>query len=140
MPEQNEQHFQIADKMFWHQIKKEFGRQGGVYCLFSQMDNKRVAINRILSKDNGGFLYIGKANVFLERVIELKKSLSPDHNSSGHDAGVRWKENKGIMASFPYKSLYVRLVQSENPELIESRLLEKYEEKFGELPPLNWVS
>ena len=131
--------FQIAAKDFWYDIEDVFNENGGVYVLFSKQNDTIVPINRLLGSDVNGVLYIGKADSFLDRVIDLKKSMSPKHKSTAHECGVRWKNHDGIYAKYPYESLYVRLIESDDPRKLESFRLKEYEEMFGELPPLNRV-
>lgn len=131
--------FQIAHKEFWYQIEESHKTGGGVYVLFSKENGVRKPIPRLLEIDSEGKLYIGKADSFLDRVIMLKKSLSPDHISTGHECGVRWKIHKKIQERFPYESLHVALYPTDDPRGLESTMLKKYEKQFGELPPLNRV-
>ncbi len=99
-----------------------------------------VQIGRLLKNDESGVLYIGKAISFLDRVIELKKSLSPDHISSNHKCGVRFKSF--LKNHFEFENLWVELIQTEDTEDIDQLEIEellKYETEFGELPPLNRI-
>ena len=130
--------YRIADKDFWHNIEKDFGNGGGVYELFCMTPKINIKpINRLLKKDNRGTLYIGKADCFLDRVIELKKSLSPDYTSRGHECGVRYKASDLIQEKFPFEYLYVELGGTPNPRTLEVELLDQYLKEFGEFPPLN---
>lgn len=131
--------FQIANERFWYQIDETISKKGGVYILFSKTEDKIVTIDRLLGNDEKGVLYIGMAKNYLDRVIELKKSLSPDHNSFGHECGYRWKQHKGIYTKFPYNTLFIKLIETDDPRKLESELLKRYEKTFGELPPLNRV-
>ncbi len=130
--------FRISDTKFWYKINDTFGNSGGIYILKSFNNDGSVRrTNRLLTQDNEGIIYIGKAQSFLNRVIELKKSLSPEHSSSNHECGYRHKNHSGISDKFPYDSLFVTLIHSDNPKELESSKLAEYQLKFGELPPLN---
>lgn len=129
----------ISDNSFWSYIEKTFKNTGGVYELFCQYENEVQPVARLLTTDPQGILYICKADYFLDRVIELKKSISPNHNSSNHECGVRWKRSNAIMQKFPYRNLWVRLTSAERPRSLELEKLKLYEERYGELPPLNRV-
>lgn len=131
--------FQIADASFWENINKQFGNSGGIYKLVAIRNNQVLPVNRFLGTDNEGVLYIGKANSFLDRVIELKKSISPDYKSSGHDCGKKYKSNSAISEQYPYEILFMKLTQSETPSDLERQLLSEYVKKFGEVPPLNAI-
>ena len=130
--------YRIADDNFWYNIEKDFGQGGGVYELYCMTPKTNIKpINRLLKKDKKGTLYIGKADSFLDRVIHLKKSLSPDYISSNHECGVRYKALTEIRENFPYEHLYVELLGSSNPRTLEVERLDSYLKEFGELPPLN---
>lgn len=129
--------YSIADKHFWNQIKNDFNNQGGVYKLICMENNRPKKVERFLKTDNNGILYIGKAKDFLNRVIELKKSISPDYNSDSHYCGVRYKSNTEIMKKYPYENLFVILENVSDIDNKEKELLREYNKEFGELPPFN---
>lgn len=130
--------YQISNNKFWQQINDDFSEGGGTYRMYC-IDNqhKPITTNRILKIDNNGTLYIGKAIQFLDRVITLKKSLSPDHISENHECGVRYKSSKLFEQKFPYNNLWIELNSCENIDITEKEMLYNYEKEFGELPPLN---
>jgi len=130
----------IADANFWYKIDdlcKEWGKDGGVYKLIGVSNGKRAVINRLLGADDQGVLYIGMAKTFLNRVIELKKSILREYSSSSHDCGVLYKNHSGINSRFAEQDLYVELWPSERPELLESEFIRNYTNTFGEVPPMN---
>jgi hypothetical protein len=129
----------IKAKDFWDEINKRHQQKGGVYKLIAVKDGKRIPVNRFLGTDNDGILYIGKAISFLDRVIDLKKSIAPEFYGSGHDCGRRYKSDPGIPKQFPYDNLYIELSPTDNPKELEAALLEAYLKAFGELPPFNAV-
>ena len=133
--------YKISSEDFWYQIDEIFGKDGGVYILSCLDENELVIpVSRLLRDDTKGILYIGKASSFLDRVIDLKKSLSPEHLSTGHECGVRHKTHVGICKKFPYERLQVTLIGSNNPEKTENEKLQNYKKEFGELPPLNRIN
>jgi len=128
--------FEIYKESFWYNINSEFKETGGVYKLFCVDHNEqRIEVNRVLKNDSNGILYIGKATSFLDRVITLKKALSPEHKSENHECGVRYK--KHFKEKFPYDKLRLELIESGDIGYLERELLSDYEKEFGELPPLN---
>lgn len=132
--------FKISSETMWDDINDKFGKKGGVYilkCFDSENTSTPLPVNRFLKKDSEGILYIGMANEFLDRVPNLTKSISPNYKSSSHACGVRYKSNQSIQDRYPFENLYLELIGSDNPRVTESDLLKKYEEIFGELPPLN---
>ncbi|WP_299804984.1 hypothetical protein [uncultured Shewanella sp.] len=133
--------FVISSPDFWYQIDASFDKSGGMYILSCLGDESIPRpISRLLGLDSEGILYLGMASSFLDRVIELKKSLSPSHCSRSHDCGVRYKNHQEISTMFPYDRLQIELIRSDDPKVTEQEALRKYLEEFGELPPLNRVS
>ena len=129
----------LQDDNFWEHINKRHEKNGGVYKIIAVRNNERVPIHRFLGTDNNGVLYIGKATSFIDRVIELKKSIASDYNGTGHICGRRYKANPNIAKQFPYDILFIELSQSDKPEEFERSLLTEYADKFGEVPPLNAI-
>ncbi len=130
--------YRISNPDFWNLINADYSNNGGIYQLYCLDENdNRIQTNRILKSDEKGILYIGKATQFLDRVITLKKSLSPDYISANHECGFRYK-NLGLYKSkFPYENLWIELSTHTDIHIEEKRLLGNYEVEFGELPPLN---
>lgn len=129
----------ISDNELWNNINKDFSNRGGVYKIIAVRNGQQQPVNRFLGTDNNGILYIGKATSFIDRVIDLKKSISPDYNGTAHICGRRYKANPNIAKQFPFDILFVELIQSETPEELERKLLTEYSTTFGEVPPLNAV-
>ena len=130
---------QIKDDNFWNKIHEKHGAKGGVYKIIAFKDGQKLSIGRFLGQDKGGVLYIGKATSFINRAIELKKSISPDYNGSGHTCSRRYKGIANIALKFPFEILYMELTEGDRPEELEKKYLKSYEQIFGEVPPLNAV-
>lgn len=130
----------ISASDFWYQVNGAFGNAGGIYrvsCARDASSDRPMPVDRLLGTDPEGTLYIGMAACFLDRVIELKKSLSPEHTSKGHECGSRHKSHAAIADRFPYQRLIVTLQRSSTPRESEQQALRTYYEAFGELPPFN---
>lgn len=131
----------ISSDNFWYKVNDAFGSGGGVYMLFCEdQSGQAIPVERLLGRDSDGILYIGMANSFIDRAIELKKSLSPKHMSRSHECGVRYKSNMAISEKFPYDMLRLDLIAADEPRIAEQEALSNYTKKFGELPPLNRIS
>lgn len=132
--------YQLSRTDLWTRINEDFGDSGGVYKLFCKKENgKTKPIPRFVDVDIDGILYIGKGVSFLNRVIELKKSIAPEYGSSNHECGVRYKSSEMIKKLFPYKDLWIELNGFDTKDIDqgEKDFLQDYEKEFGELPPLN---
>ncbi len=129
----------FEDPDFWTIIKETHFDKGGLYKIVAVRDGVRVPINRFLGTDEEGVLYIGKATSYLDRVINLKKSISPNYKGTSHICGRRYKSNPNIALKFPYDLLHIELIFSEDPEKLEKLFLNAYFKKYGEVPPLNAV-
>ena len=127
----------ISSTTFGDEIHEKLFAKGGVYRIFVKSENQPIEIKRFLGIDESGTLYIGKADFFTDRTIELKKSTDPNYKSSGHEFGVRYKTHPTIKDKFPYELLYCEFFISKNPQLLELEKLNEYFIKFGELPPFN---
>ena len=139
----NGMRIKFSDEKMWHKIDNEFNTNGGVYILKCSTGINNfipVSTNRLVERDKNGILYIGKANSFIDRVIDLKKSISPQYNSTSHECGVRYKAHKKLQVKFPFENLYIELYRDEKPLELEKIFLTEYEASFGELPPINRVS
>jgi hypothetical protein len=126
--------YKLCDDELW---KKLSDKKGGVYKIIAIRDGKIVPQHRFLGTDPDGILYIGKATSYIDRVIGLVKSISPKYNGNSHICGRRYKSNVNIAKLFPFDTLHLDIIPSNEPEVIENKLLKEYFEKFGEAPPLN---
>jgi hypothetical protein len=129
----------FSDKDFWKFINDRHAVKGGVYKIIAIRDGQRIPVNRFLGTDNEGVLYIGKATSFIDRVIDLKKSIAPDYNGTAHICGRRYKSNPNIAKLFPYEILHIEIIQADNPEELERKFLTEYANIYGEVPPLNAI-
>lgn len=130
--------YKINNENLWSLINVDFGNDGGIYKVVWIKENKPKTISRFIHSDNHGVLYIGKAQVFLDRVINLKKSLLPKYKSDNHDFGNRYNNTSILKENIPLDELFIELTSSINPELKETEELEKYYKTYGELPPFNF--
>lgn len=136
-------YYLIKDDKLWDKINHGFNNDGGVYkvhCLKNNNESKVHSLTRLLGEDTEGVLYIGKADSFLDRVIDLKKSLLPNYKSENHHVGLRYNKNQALQSKFKIENLCVSLIKSSNPSNLEKDELKKYEKIFGELPPFNAMS
>ena len=129
----------FKDNDFGKLVNDRHTTKGGVYKIIAVREGKRIPINRFLGTDDNGVLYIGKATSFIERVIDLKKSISPDYNGTAHICGRRYKANPNIGKLFPYDILHIELIESDKPEELERKYLTEYANIYGEVPPLNAI-
>lgn len=127
------------DPKFWNTINEKHSIKGGAYKIIAVRSGQRIPINRFLGTDNEGVLYIGKTTSYLDRVLDLKKSISPNYKGTKHICGRRYKSNPNIALKFPYKILYIDLLFSDEPEKYEKVLLTDYIKIYGEVPPLNAI-
>jgi hypothetical protein len=123
----------LAEKQFWKNIPEN----GGVYHIRCFKNNKVININRVLGIDNDGILYIGKSDNLRERLRMLQRVLNPKLKATAHTFGTKYNDNKNLKIAFPLKTLFVSIEVAEEPKNLESKLLDKYFIKFGEVPPFN---
>lgn len=129
----------LSDPLLWDKLNHLYGNRGGVYKMYTLQNKQPAIIGRLLGFDKTGLLYIGKAISFIDRVLSLKKSISPDYNHKGHICGRRYKSNPMIATVYPFSSLFIQLFVADDPELLEKQFLNDYFKQFGEVPPLNAI-
>ncbi len=132
--------YKINNKNLWDEIYTDFNETGGVYKVIWLKGTTPVTIPRLLKKDEQGVLYIGKAQSFLNRVIDLKKSILSNYKSDNHDFGKRYNKYAILKENILIDELFVELIFSDIPKITEAEELDKYYQKFGELPPFNFQS
>lgn len=123
----------LADKNFWNQLPES----GGVYFIHSFNDKAPLKINRVLKVDDRGILYIGKSENIRERLRMLWRVINPQLKAKAHTFGIKYNDNKNLRKAFPLESLIISYKTTNESKKIESKLLNQYFAKFGEVPPLN---
>lgn len=131
--------FKLSNKNLWNELDSLSGEKNGIYKLRWVKNKKPQSINRLFGTDNKGLLYIGKADLFTDRVIDLKKTLSPDYESSPHSCGRKINEIEILRKNIHFEDLYVEIIPDNFPEKREGEELKKYTKTFGEVPPLNAI-
>tara|TARA_R110002051_G_scaffold218896_1_gene282749 strand:+ start:10728 stop:11201 length:474 start_codon:yes stop_codon:yes gene_type:complete len=115
----------------------------GIYRLYYFEDGKPKEIQRFVSKDQQGVLYIGMTDgPLLHRVGNLQKALVGNSKpalekpaSSGHTQ--MGKKYYRIRKKINIDDLYIKIFPDINPKQAETDAIEKYVNEFAELPPLN---
>lgn len=69
----------------------------------------------------------------------MKRSIASNYKGTSHICGRRYKYDPKIASIFPYEALYIELIPSDSPEILEKKLIIEYSNEFGEVPPLNAV-
>lgn len=123
----------LEEKQFW----KNLPESGGVYHIRCIKDNKVIKINRVLGTDNLGILYIGKSDNLRERLRMLWRVLNPNLKATAHTFGTKYNGNNKLKKVFPLKTMYVSFETTSEPKNLETKLLNQYFDKFGEVPPFN---
>ncbi len=105
----------------------------GVY----QIKWSNEIIGRLLGKDKEGILMIGEGVNLRRRIRQFLTSI--EGGSRPHAQGARFRNLK-LHERIGIDKLEVKLSQTENKENAmrkEDEFLKYYQQKFGELPPLN---
>lgn len=130
--------FYLSDKELWQKLN-EINPKSGIYKLILTDNGKPKQIGRFLGTDNKGIIYIGKCDNVLDRVINLKKSISQDFNNNSHICGRRLKNIEKFYERIPFENLIIQITPSENQIELEKKQLNEYFQRFGEVPPLNAI-
>ncbi|MBS9461452.1 hypothetical protein KIM67_03455 [Flagellimonas sp. 389] len=120
--------------------QKSKGCFGLIWC----KDGMPRRVTRLKGKDENGILYIGKADVILDRVGSFQKTIFEvfyNRRSISINKGHQTFSKKfyRIKDTFDINDLKIKIWVSpfDDPEYVKSFLLEQYVTKFLELPPLN---
>jgi hypothetical protein len=123
----------LEEKDFWNRIPES----RGVYFIHSYNDKIPKKLDRVLGQDEEGILYIGKSENIRERLRMLWRVLNPKLTATAHTFGTKYNANKKLREAFPFNSMFISYRISNEPKILEFKLLEKYFTKFGEVPPFN---
>ncbi|MEM1258183.1 MAG: hypothetical protein AAGH81_06625 [Bacteroidota bacterium] len=116
----------------------------GCYALLWYKKGKPRSIPRLKEKDKSGILYIGKADKIKSRVGSLQKTILNNSSSilkepiiQGHQ--TLSKKFFRIRDNFEIDDFKIKIwnCPDDDPEEVESFLLESYVKQYAELPPLN---
>lgn len=116
----------------------------GIYKIIALDDyDEPMILNRFLDYDTSGILYIGKAENLYKRLTNMKRAFSINHLSKSHIAVRRYNSlnTLGRMAvKYPIEKLVIEIELTKNGMKameLEREAFKKYENQFGERPPLN---
>jgi hypothetical protein len=107
-----------------------------ISCAESENSNLKRSIGRVLTVDEAGTLYIGKASN-VGRLVTLLLSVRDGNNGKNHSFGIRYKANPLFRDQFPLELLRIQLLSTPDSRHLETTKLSEYVACFGELPPLN---
>jgi len=138
-----------APQMYEDIRNSELGTRAGVYflrCLRGEKAaNEYRSVQRFLGVDSSGILYIGSGDRACDRLGTLRKALCAAAGRqeyaavSCHGVGKRYSSHR-VQELYPFKYLCVTItevVPGEDKYSVEQRILDKYQEQFGEVPPFN---
>ncbi len=133
--------YKLSEATF--EVKVEIQSNSGIYKMIAlDIEGKPREINRLLSVDEEGILYIGKSENLQERMIKMQRAFK-GHNrlkKPPHIAVRTILGNPKIQAAFPLDQIGVVIEYTdgnESAKLMETRYLQEYHSDFGETPPLN---
>lgn len=146
--------YQVNDPKTWDKMQKEVGHVPGVYelrALGPDGINFRP-LQRLVSVDQNGILYVGASLSLPARVASLRKGVFAAYGReydqpTVHPCGTKLRDRPRMMEFCDVDSLCVIVEACENsPELFEDhgrhfelewQRLQRYCKEFGEYPPLN---
>jgi len=156
--------YYISDPSMWELINSahEGDKFPGIYKLHvTNVQGEFLPLPRLFGVDHEGVLYIGTSEVVQYRVANVRKSICAAYKKVdpqtyaeqkfsdplAHQAGKRIVRLPKFVATFPLSSLCLTITRySGNDELgpdpyghgkLEEKLLQEYEQEYGEKPPLN---
>ena len=123
----------VSDIAKW---PKRLRSEPGVYEIAAlDKAGKSKAIPRAGGVDERGVLYIGRSLKLRNRLDLFRRGLF--EGLKGHIAGRTYKKRPRIQAIAPKRNLGFRFEHCDDLEEREKQRLDRYIQKFGEVPPLN---
>ena len=123
----------------WKIFQAKFGKSlSGIY--FLQRIDKKGKINtisRLIGEDKQAILYIGESTNLTHRLGILINLLNRTATTGQHSMGLRYQKIAVFKEQLKAEHIKVRVFLHDNPRTLESKMLEQYLNKYGELPPLN---
>lgn len=108
----------------------------GIYKIFWIKNGQPQAISRILGEDKNGLLYIGKADGTVgERLNQFR--CTAFLNSTNHSAGLKYRKSEALKNAIKKEELLFVAEYCNEPLDTERKLIKKYRDFYGEVPPLN---
>lgn len=95
------------------------------------------SLQRFLDKDNDGILTIGESSNLYERIKNFWESINGKSGSHSEGNTFYFLHLEYVFDLNRLEFRYKETKDKEEAELEECKLLDEYEEKYGELPPLN---
>jgi hypothetical protein len=114
---------------------------GGVYKIYLINKNSEIptTINRLINSDETGLVYIGcskQKGGIASRLSQFILNIG-NQTSNFHTAGSKIANNSALKRFISIYDLYFQFINSDEPKKMEEKLLKKYKNEFGEVPPLN---
>ncbi len=111
--------------------------KGGIYRLVALDEaGKPIVIDRLLSKDASGTLYVGCATNICGRLGKLCRTLTSGTNQ-GHTAAFRLVSEPALARRFPLSNIAITWRYHDYAEKAEATFTHNYKHAFGETPPLS---
>lgn len=129
----------VLHSSFYEQITKiSPAKNTGIYIL-RKYNSKGVItpIPRLIKLDTEGILYIGKSDDLTRRLGVLVNLINGTTKTGKHSMGRRFQEVSILKQHIKPENLKLHITIIDKPRELESKLLDKYLNEFGELPPLN---
>jgi len=119
------------------EIEKYVDERPGIYYIYCYRGETPLHIGRLLKKDKEGILSIGTSKNLNKR---LRQFIRGSITGRGHSSGNRYYyyhlDYTNKLGTYQLKFKF-RYYNNRERHSQEARLLKKYGDKFGEVPPLN---
>jgi hypothetical protein len=126
--------------MFRLTTKKEIDvnvrEECGVYRIFWIKNGKRQSINRIISEDKTGLLYVGHTQGSLRNRLNQFR-CSAFSRSTNHSGAKKYRLNRRLNQLIKPDDIFAEVVYIKDSNAFEVEELKKYADIYGEVPPLN---
>ena len=118
------------------EIDKNSESKSGIYKIYWIKNNVPQRINRFFGTDVSGLLYIGQAKGSVQGRLNNFRCTA-FLNSNNHSGAKKYRQFGVINKFINSEEFFAEVMYCDNPLEREKQELDKYRNKFGEIPPLN---
>lgn len=109
----------------------------GIYVVVSKkLNGSHASIERAVGEDSQGILYIGSSITLAKRIRKFQNVVN-NNLKRGHAGAVTYLSRPALVSKFSNQSLWIYFKPASKYLDLEDQLLQAYESKHGEFPPLN---
>ena len=126
--------FPAKHKDYYYELKNWLMKNPNKSTKAVYQVKSKTPVPRILTTDKNGILYIGEASDFKSRIGKLVNAMNGNEKES-HKPGDNF--HRLLSDVHKLEEVSIEVILTVDHKNVEMEMLQKYLNRFGELPPLN---